>query len=155
MTETIVFADIVAVVLDYLRAGFVALGDSETVLGSRVPTAGRSLTVRLVDSEIRSLVIQKSTLRVECRDNDPLGQQRTHDMAQRARALLGALRGNVQAGVTIYQVTDLGVPGLDDDPDALSGVPRFVFDVSVSHRGTAVELESLLTDEAGDPIVVV
>lgn len=154
--ETVVFSDIVAVVVAYLAEGFDDLGDSETVFGSRVQTGERTCTVSLVDSHIHDVVVQTSTLRFECRDAHTVtGQQRAHDMAQRARALLGALQGTVHSGVIVYKVTDLGTPGLADVPDELAGTPRYIFDSQISHRGQAIDLDSILTDEVGDPIVIV
>lgn len=134
--ETIVFGDITAISVDYLAAGLIAHGDSLTHVGSRTDGT-RWITIRLIDSERSNIVVQTSTLEVECAVGDsPLAEDETHDLAQLARGILGSIEGTVQSGVTIYHVRD--IHGLADNPDRLSGDERHLFHIAISHRGHAI-----------------
>lgn len=136
-TETLVFPDAVAVCVAYGQAALVASGDAETTVNAKVTNDVRQVTLELMDSEIHSLVVQRSTIKCEIRTGDaPLAQNEAHDLGQLMRGLFGAMAGTVQDDVTIYKVTD--AQGQASEPDEKTGNPRYVFFFSISMRGGAL-----------------
>lgn len=134
--EVIVFPDAVSVSINFLAAAFLERAQDVKV-GSRVGAGDRFVVVRLVDTEIQSLVVQRSTLEIEnWVDKGPTSQEDAQDLGQLTRGLLGSMRGTKQAGTTVYSVED--VQGLHDEPDPLTGKERFVFEVATYMRGAAV-----------------
>lgn len=138
MPETIIFPDCVAVCRAYLTAALAEAGDTETHVGARVNRAARQATLRLVDAEVRNMVIQRSTIVIEIRTGDqPTAQEEAQDLGQLLHGLLFAMKGTTQAGARIYTVEDTSVQGLTDDPDPLTGRPRYTFAVVIAMRGGA------------------
>lgn len=135
--ETIVFPDAVATCRTVLAAQFVAAGDTDTHVGHQLGDGARQVVLTLLDASITNLVIQTSVVRVDCWADETLGPEAAHDIGQLARAFLGAMKGTRQGDVSVYQVTD-AQPGLNDDPDPISGKARYSFHVAVSLRGTAL-----------------
>lgn len=139
MPETIVFPDPVALAIGVLSDGLVDAGDDAHV-AARIPSDIRWVTVAVIDSEIRSLVVQRTILRVACQVGDgPTAQKDAQALAQLARAILGSVAGTSVDGTTIYKVTDVH---LIDDPDQITGLNRTTFNVSISLRGAAVLIGS-------------
>lgn len=138
-TETIVFPDAVAVAIRYLSAALVAGGDSETHVGAHAADTDRFIIVSLAGTEKVNLVMQRSIVRFECWAGDgPFAQENSQDLGQLARALLVAMGGTVQAGATIYRVTDPALlSGLENSPDPISGKDRYTFHLAISMRGGA------------------
>lgn len=136
--ETIVFPDAVAVCCTYLTAALATAGDTDSRVGSRVGISPRQATLRLADAHVRNLVIQRSTIVIEIRTADgPRAQEEAQDLGQLLHGLLFAMKGTVQAGARIYTVEDTSVQGLADDPDPLTGRPRYTFAVVIAMRGGA------------------
>lgn len=134
--EVIVFPDAAATVIQFLFDAYKAR-DLGLPIGSRVMDEPRFVCVYLVDAEISSLVIQRSTLKVEVWvDDGAQSIQIAQDLGQLTRALIGSMRGTVQSGNTIYNVTD-GQRGLADTPDVPTGKPQYSFEVVIGMRGTA------------------
>lgn len=145
--ETLIAPDCVAVCIIYLQSALAVGGDSVTHVGSRLSTDNREVVVTLVDSFIRDLVIQTSTVRVDCWVDETLGQENAQDLGQLTRGLLGAMQGTVQAGATVYKVADSqGIVGLADVPDPISGKARYSFHVAISMRRVATLDPSLEID---------
>lgn len=133
--ETIVFPDPVELAIDVLVDGLADASDSALV-GATIPAGARWVTVNLIDTEVRSLVIQRSILRIACQVGDgPTAKKDAQALAQLTRALLGAVQGTQVEGTTVYLVTDVH---LADDPDHITGLNRVTFNVAISLRGTAV-----------------
>lgn len=138
--EVVVFDDCVNLAVTYLADSFDAYAESAHV-GSRVGNYTGQVVVSLSDSLIRSMVIQTSTLRVDCYVDETLGQEEAHDLGQLSRGLLGAMDGTTQQGTTVYSVKD-ATPGLNDNPDEITGKARYSFYVAIVTRGTARPLTS-------------
>jgi|SRR6185437_2261941 len=135
--ETIVFPDPVELAIDALTAGLAEAGDDARV-GAKIPAASRWITITLIDTEVRDIVVQRSILRVACQVGDgPTAKKDAQALAQLVRAILGSIQGTQQAGTTVYKVTDVH---LADDPDQITGLNRVTFNVAISLRGTAVVL---------------
>ena len=62
------------------------------------------------------------------------------DLAQLARAHILATENEQHAGALLYRAFELGAPG--DDPDPLSGDPRFTATYRVTARGVALDTAS-------------
>lgn len=135
--EVIVFPDPVSLAIDVLDAGLTDAGDGAHV-GATIPAASRWVTVTLIDSEVRDLVIQRTILRVACQVGDgPTAKKDAQSLAQLSRAVLGSVALTVWDGTPVYKVSDVH---LADDPDQLTGLNRVTFNVAISLRGTAVIL---------------
>lgn len=136
--EVILFPDAVGVSILYLKAALAAAGDTTTHIGTNITDAARQVRLELADAHIHSYVVQRSTIKVEIRtDDEPAAQEDAQDLAQLVRGLLGSMQGTVQAGATIYDVTDTVVPGLADQPDPITAKARYVFAIEIAMRGTA------------------
>lgn len=137
MTETIVFPDAVSVCVEYGQAALIATGDTDTIVNARVTNDERQVTLSLTDSEVHSIVVQRSTIQCEIRTGDgPLAQEEAQDLGQLMRGAFGAMAGTVQSGETIYKVVD--AQGLADSPDEKNGNSRYVFFFTISMRGAAL-----------------
>lgn len=135
MSEVIVFPDPVDLAIGVLDAG---LTDDGAQVGATIPSVTRWVTVTLMDSEQRDLVIQRSILRVACQVGDgPTAKKDAQALAQLSRAILGSIAGTRVDGTTVYKVADVH---LADDPDQITGLNRVTFNVAISLRGTAVLL---------------
>lgn len=137
MMETILFPDAIDVCRTYLAEALVAQGDTQTHVGSRLSSDSRNVVLNLVDASIASLVIQTSTVRADCWVDETYGQEEAQTLGQLARGLLGAMRGTVQNGVTVYRIDDAS-SGLADLPDPISGKARYSFHFTISMRGSAL-----------------
>lgn len=154
-TEAIIAPDALQLALNYLAAARVQAGDSVTHFGGRISKQyERQVVGTLTDTEQHNLVVFRSTLRFDCYSDETLGRQEAHDLGQWCRALLAFMAGTVQAGTTVYRVSD-SVPGVNDSPDEISGKVRYSFAVLISLRGTALSEEMVLTTETGAPLIVV
>ncbi len=135
--EVIVFPDPVALAIDVLDANLV---DDGAQVGATIPAVARWVTVTLIDSEIRTLVVQRTILRVACQVGEgPTAKKDAQELAQLARAILGSIAGTSQNGTTVYKVSDVH---LADDPDQITGLNRVTFNVAISLRGAAVLIGS-------------
>lgn len=89
--------------------------------------------VRRVGGTRAGLVADEALITVEAwADTDPAA----HDLAQIARARLGALEGTVAGGVTIYRVGESSGP--QDLPDPDSNQSRYTQTFTVTVRGTPI-----------------
>lgn len=136
--ETIVFPDAVTVCVTHLADALNDLGEDAHV-GSRRSGASREVVLTLVDAEVKQIVRQISTLRIDVWVDETFGQTEAQDLGQLCRGILGAMAGTVQMGSTVYQVLD-GAAGLSDDPDPISGTARYSFHLIVVLRGSALIL---------------
>lgn len=127
----VLFPDAVAVVTGYLRTEFGSRDESAPV-HSRVPSTrpGRFVLVRRVGGPRRDLVSDLPLLTVEAWAQD---EADAADLLNLCRGLLGAMRGSVQDGTTVYQVNEVGGPGWLPDPT--SDHPRFTMTVEIGMRG--------------------
>lgn len=133
--ETIVFPDPVDLAIGALDAG---LTDDGAQVGATIPNATRWVTVTLIDSEVRDLVVQRTILRCACQVGDgPTAKKDAQALAQLARAILGSLAVTIVNGTQVYKVADVH---LADDPDQITGLNRVTFNVAISLRGSAVLL---------------
>lgn len=117
-----------------VRAALAARGDTATV-ASIVPNPrpDRLITVHRTGGPRRDHVTDNPLLTVQCwapADTD------AHDLAQIARAVIGALRGTSSLGVAVYAVHELSGPALFPEPN--SALPRYTFTVQVALRGSTL-----------------
>lgn len=134
MAELVVFPDITAAVIDFVRAQLVAAGSSAPVT-MRVPNPrpGAFVTIQRVGGVRRNLVVDEATLTVEAWGST---EPAAHDLAQLARAAVHAAVGQVTSAGTIYRTGEFAGPASLPDPD--SDQPRYTFTVTVAARGTAI-----------------
>lgn len=141
-TEVIVFPDAVQTCRAYLEAALAEAGDTDTEIADRIGRAIRQATLRLVNTEAVNLVVQRSTIEVAIRTgDDPTAKEEAHDLGQLLHALLFAMNGTTQPSGRVYNVADAdlsGIAGLSDEPDPVTGKPRYTFGIAVSMRGTAL-----------------
>jgi hypothetical protein len=64
-------------------------------------------------------------------------KEAAHDLAQAAVAIIGGMRARVVGGITITKIVPMS--GLAENPDPLTGTPRFEFSIQVSGRGKTLE----------------
>lgn len=144
--EVVVFPDAYRVVKTYLTAALAATGDTTTRVGTELDADERKqIIMTLVDTQVRQIVMQFSTIKFEAWvNNGALSQQNAQALGQLARGLLGAMQDTTQAGAQIYRVEDADF-GLADSPDDKTGIERYVFHLTIAMRGTALALAPVFT----------
>ncbi len=125
---TVLFPDAAGLVVAYLA------GELNVPVGTRVPNPRPARFVKIARHGGVALnrVTDGPQISVEAWDAT---EEEAHDLAQRARSRLWALRGSVLDGVTVYQVTDFAGPQSFPDPDSTQA--RYVFAVQLGLRGSA------------------
>jgi hypothetical protein len=141
-TEVIVFPDATELFADHLRVELDERGYTDLHVGTRIPNPRPDRFVRVLRTggTRRNLVVDESQLTIEAWAES---EQVAQDMAQLARAIVGAARGDVLDGVPIYRVDDVTGPGALPSgpvytPDPISQQPRFSFSMLVACRGAVV-----------------
>lgn len=130
----VVFPDVAALTITFLRAELVAHGDDAEV-HQRVPDPrpARFVTIVRGGGPRDSLVVDRPTIFVEAwaqTDAD------AHDLAQLARALIHTMTGAAHDGIAVYRIDEFSGPATLPDPD--SGQPRATFTLSLRVRGAAL-----------------
>lgn len=125
--EVIVFPDATKLLIDYLNAELGIPVHHE--IPKPRPTA--FLTVRRVGGVRQTLVSDNPMVVFEAWSNS---HEDAHSIAQAARALVHAARGQVLDGVAVYGIVEISGPA--DLPDPLSNQPRFTFTLTVAVRGS-------------------
>jgi hypothetical protein len=140
--EVIVFPDATELFADHLRVELDERGYPDLHVGTRIPNPRPVEFVRVIRTggTRRNLVVDETQLTVECWAGS---EQVAQDMAQLARAVIAAARGDVLDGVPIYRVDDVTGPGALPSgpvytPDPISQQPRFSFSMLVACRGAVV-----------------
>lgn len=129
--EAIVFPDPIAAARAWLVA---RLGD--VPVAQKMPATATDELVQLVRTggQRVSLVIDRAQVTVTAWARTDI---RSAELANLARAHLGAMQGATLVGATVYEVAEIGGPYSNPDPD--SGQPRHTFTVAISVRGTATQ----------------
>lgn len=132
-SPVVLFPDAVDVVTGYLATELASRAESAPV-HSQIPSTrpSRFVLVRRVGGPRRDLVTDLPLLTVEAWGED---EGDAIDLLGLCRGLIGALRGSVQSGVTVYRVNEVGGPGWLPDP--VSDHPRFTLTVEIGMRGVA------------------
>lgn len=94
------------------------------------PRPAEFVTVRRTGGVRRDLVADNAQVTVE---SWGATEEDAHDLAQLARAHIGAAPGSVVNGVSIYRVTEQAAPGILPDP--LSDQPRYTQTFIIALRG--------------------
>lgn len=128
--QAIVFPDASKLIADHLRSVLVTVP-----VGTKIPNPRPAtfVLVRRLGGVRRNLVTDEPLIGLECWAADDAAAQ---NLAQLARAHMGALVGVVLAGTTVYRVDE--VSGPQDLPDPLAVVPRYVQQFTVALRGTPI-----------------
>jgi hypothetical protein len=133
MTEVLVFPDVEAAVIDYLKTQLAAFTTTAVVVNMiPKPRPHRMVKVNRTGGVRLDLVREQAQITYECWDTKP---ETAHDLAQVVRGLLWAMPDRYQAVVT-YKVTDLGGPSDLPDPD--TALPRYTGTVLITTRGNAL-----------------
>jgi hypothetical protein len=129
--DLLVFPDAEAVVIDYLDDQL----DGDVPVSLTIPTTrpDEFVTVQRSGGPRLNMVADRPVLLVECWAQ---GATRAKAIAEEARALITAMRGQVIGGVTIYHVNDAAGPSYLPDPSSTQ--PRYTFTVEVAMRGTGI-----------------
>lgn len=140
--EVIVFPDATLLFADYLRDELADRGYTGLHVGTRIPNPRPAQFVRVLRTggTQRNVIVDETQLTVECWASSEKAAQ---DMAQLARALIVAARGQVLDGTPVYRVVDITGPGSLPSgpvhtPDPLSGQERYSFSMLVACRGAVV-----------------
>lgn len=129
MLEPILFPDAAAIVATHLNA------ELTEPVGDRVPNPRPNafVIVYRTGGARRSTVVDAATIVVEAFGAT---EAAAHDLSQLARAHVLSMPGLTVSGVPVYDVDEFGAPS--NQPDPVSGQPRYVFTVSVAVRGEAI-----------------
>lgn len=129
MTDLFVFPDAAAVVCVAL------VEELDVQAGTKVPNPRPTefVLARRTGGPRLNLVADDAQISIECW---AATDEAAHDLAQRARSVVHAMRGTVVDGVTVYRVAEFTGP--QDLPDPISHQPRYVFTVSIAMRGSTV-----------------
>lgn len=140
--EVIVFPDATLLFADYLRGELQARGYPGLHVATDIPNPRPAQFVRVLRTggSRPNLVVDETQLTVETWAQT---EKAAHDMAQLARGVLLAARGQVLDGVPVYRVVDVTGPGSLPSgpvytPDPISGQARFSFSMLVACRGAVV-----------------
>lgn len=140
--EVIVFPDATLLFADYLRDELRTRGYPGLHVGTTIPNPRPVEFVRVLRTggTQRNIIVDETQLTVE---TWAASEKAAHDMAQLARGLLIAARGQVLDGVPVYRVVDITGPGSLSSgpvyaPDPISGQARFSFSMLVACRGAVV-----------------
>lgn len=129
--EVLLSPDAKQVTIVYLRAQLNARSANATV-GDRVPKErGRFVTVKRVGGKVRQVVIEDSTVVVDCWADSA---EEATDLAQLCRGLVYAMANSNQGGAIVFTVNDAD---FNDDRDPISDQPVSSFAVTISMRRTA------------------
>jgi hypothetical protein len=130
----VVFPDVVALVLDGMRAGLGALGVGAACVArlpaGYTPDAGPVVVVRRFGGVTRDYVLHDADVALEAWAAD---QQAAHDLMQLALGVTRALAGTRVGGESVYRVAETDGPAYAPDPE--SDQPRFTATVVVTVRG--------------------
>lgn len=131
--DVILFPDVVAITIDYLKAQLADRGPAVSVT-SKVPNPRPAtfVVVRRLGGIRLNLVVDDAQVTIESWAND---DDEAHDLAQLCRGLVFAMRGTVQDGTAVYRVGELAGP--QDLPDPPSSQSRYVHNVQIAARGRA------------------
>lgn len=94
------------------------------------PRPDSFVTIRRTGGPRKDLVTDNAQITVEAWAET---EEEAHDLAQVARAHIGAASGSVVAGVAIYRVTEQAGPGILPDP--VSDQPRYSQTFNIALRG--------------------
>lgn len=132
MSDSVLFTDAAALVIDELRAALEER-DNDAAVGHSAPNprppAGFVL-VRRVGGLRRDLVTDEPMLVIEAWHPSAAT---AHDLIQTARLVVHAMHGRAVDGVPVYRVTEVSGPAFLPDP--LSDQPRYTMTVQVAVRG--------------------
>lgn len=138
MTETIVFPNLVAAVLPYLRTRLTARGRTVPVV-NRVPTTRPSAFVRVspAGGERLSLTKRETRLLVECYDVD---DEKAQSLAELTSAELeAATRSQAPMAPGVWVSADQDAFSVPVDfPDPLSSSPRYQFYCNLVLTGSTI-----------------
>lgn len=132
--DLVVFPDAEQIHADYLRTALTALdgySDVEVFVTPPDTLPARFVTVRRAGGVADTRVTDSPRLSYVAWGSDDTD---SHDIAQLARGLfLRRMRGTVQGGVPIYDVTEIGGPVPTVDPE--SGRHRYLASIQTRLRG--------------------
>lgn len=129
-TALVVFPDATAVACSLLDAALTV------PVRSKVPSPRPDsfVTVRRTGGVRKDVVTDNAQVTIEAWGPT---EEAAHDLAQIARAHIGAAPGSVVDGVAIYRVTEQAAPGVLPDP--LSDQPRYSQTFNIAVRGVTPE----------------
>lgn len=131
--EPVLFGDVVTVLLGHLNET-TGVDTGYRPPADRTSTSGPFLVMSRTGGAKNSRVIDRATVVLESWHNS---YAEAHDLAQEAGAHLLAITNERPDGqLLVYQVTELGGPGWDPDPDTRS--PRFTATYTADVRGVAL-----------------
>lgn len=132
--QPVVFADVEALLVDYLTTQFAARSETATV-HTRVPNPrpSRFVLVPRVGGTTRNVVVDTPTIGVECWAATPGA---AYELCSLTRALIGALPGQVLDGVMFYSIGEFAGPQQLPDPD--SNQARYIYTPTLTCRGTSI-----------------
>lgn len=132
MAPTVVFADIVDVVENYVQAQLTARGQAAPV-GVKVPTPRptRFVIIRELGGARPNLVMRQAQLGLEAWESTEV---KAKDLGNLVYSLIHSMASTTQDGVVIYGTNDLA--GLASNPDPISLSPRYSATITMNYRGT-------------------
>lgn len=132
MTPTLVFPDVVALVLDELTAQLPTIGFGGVHVGNRVPSPrpDRFVIVRRAGGSRITIVTEAATVNLQAWSTSVADAD---DIAQACRSVVWSMGGRTFGTVPVYKVEDVEGPAEEADP--LSDQPMAQLSVSVHVRG--------------------
>lgn len=133
----VIFPDIVALSINYLKAQFALRSIDASVL-SEVPNPihDSMVIVSRTGGQRLNLITDNPLITFESWDNsqDGTSKEKAHDLAQLVRAIMFTATATSLNGNAIYRIEDFTGPQWNPDPDNLS-TARYVATMSVAVRG--------------------
>lgn len=134
MTSTVVFPDVVALVIGHIDDNLATFGWPTTSVHKRVPSPRPSsfVTVLRTGGPARDHVVDDAQVTLDVWADEDAD---VADLTADVRAIVNDLAGTVIDGTQVYRVTEMAGPS--DIPDPLSDQPRMRWSVVVQTRGAA------------------
>lgn len=133
----VIFPDVTALLIAYLKAEFVTRSITTSVL-SEVPDPIHTsmVIVSRTGGQRANLVSDNPLMTFESWDNsqDGTAKEKAHDLSQLVRGLIFSIKATTVNGYPFYRIEDFTGPQLQPDPDHLD-TARYVATMSVAVRG--------------------
>lgn len=137
MAEVILFGDIEAALIAYVKAQLVARSDSADVSdtgykpSSTAPRPDRLVVIKRIGGMRQNLVTDSATIDLHCYDTTYSAAQ---TLIQLVRGIINALPGTTISGCLIQRVTERVSPAHMQHPK--SNNPRYVMTLDIDYRGS-------------------
>lgn len=136
MDEVILFGDIEAALIAYLRTELATRGDTAEVHGdgfrpsSSQKRPDRLVVVKRLGGVKRNLVTDGANIDIHCYDPDD-----PRALAETVRGIIHATRGETVGGLLIHRIDEYSGPS--KVPNMPSANPRYTFAMTIQYRGSA------------------